>query len=211
MYDDFLLNGNYVEGSSKIEENTANIDDMFNSLSDDMATFNRFISNISKQKKENDDEIKELQEQRESVNRAKADFENYVKVKNTELSKKESEIQQYLDSQKDNLTKAEEDFKKSMDNSLKELDLIKKETDMQIQKFNEEKEQFEQYKMLELNRIHHSEEILKSEKEQFEQYKEVNNQKIELETKNLELKFNKFKELIGQFNSKFQPVIKEEE
>ena len=35
--------------------------------------------------------------------------------------------------------------------------------------------------------------------------------KIELETKNLEQKCDKFKALIGQFNSKFNPMLKEEE
>ena len=94
-----------------------------------------------------------------------------------------------------------------MDNTLVELDLAKKEMELQREKLIQEKEQFENYKNLEMNRIRHSEEILKSEKEQFEKYKEVNTKKIELENKNLEQKYNKFKDIINQFNSNFKPIL----
>ena len=82
---------------------------------------------------------------------------------------------------------------------------------MQREKIKQEKEQFERYKELEINRIKQSEEILNSEKEQFEKYKEVSNKKIELENKNLEQKYNKFKNIIDQFNSNFKPIIDDKE
>jgi len=109
------------------------------------------------------------------------------------------------------LFKAESEFKINMDNSLNELELIKKELEIQSEKLKEEKEQFETYKNLELKRIHHAQEILESDKNQFEKYKEVSNKKIELENKNIEQKCDKFKELISQFNYSFKPLIKEEE
>ena len=88
--------------------------------------------------------------------------------------------------------------------------LIAKEILMEKEKFKEEKEQFETYKSLELNRIKHSQDILESEKNQFEKYKEVNMKKIELENKSLEQKCDKFKELFSQFNSNFRPIVEEE-
>ena len=43
---------------------------------------------------------------------------------------------------------------------------------MQKEKFQEEQEQFESYKNIEIERIKHSQEILDSDKNQFEKYKE---------------------------------------
>ena len=134
-----------------------------------------------------------------------------LEKKNQEVEKKMMQTDEYLNIQKQNLLKAEADFKTNMDSSLRELDLTKRELEIQKEKFKKEKEQFETYKNIELNRIKHSQEILESDKNQFEKYKDVINKKIELENKNLEQKCDKFKELIGQFNSSFKPIIKEEE
>jgi len=62
-----------------------------------------------------------------------------------------------------------------------------------------------------MSRIHHAEEILASERNQFERYKEVTNEKIELDNKNLEQKCARFKEIVGQFNSNFKPILNENE
>lgn len=210
MYEDFLLNNNYGNNlASKSESN--NLDSLFDNLTNDIINFNKYIEDINKQRKENSIEEKELIEEKQRIDKAKLEFENYVKAKNEEYEKKMGQVDEYLNDQKQNLLKAENEFKISMDNSLNELDLIKKELEIQKEKIKEEKEQFETYKNLELNRIQHSQEILESEKIQFEKYKEVTNKKIELENKNLEQKCDKFKELITQFNSSFKPIITEEE
>ena len=208
MYDDFLLNDKY---DKDIQNTTNDLDNLFDSLTNDINSFNKYVDDINKQRKENSIEVKELLEEKQRIDKAKLEFENYVRVKNEEYDKKMRGIDDYLNIQKQNLLKSESDFKTSMDNSLNELEIEKKELQIQREQFKEEKEQFENYKNIELNRIRHAEEILESEKNQFERYKEVTNKKIELENKNLQQKCDKFKDLISQFNSSFKPTIKEEE
>lgn len=207
MNDDFLLNNNLASNT----ESSIDLDILFSNLTNDINNFNKYIDNINKQKKENTIEEKELIEEKLRIDKAKADFEEYVRVKNEEYEKKMKQVDLYLETQKQNLLKSESEFKNNMDNSLNELELIKKELEIQRENINKEKQQFETYKNLELTRIKHSQEILDSEKQQFEKYKEINNKKIELESKNLEQKCDKFKELISQFNLKFNPILTEEE
>lgn len=209
MYDDFLLS-NSVSGDSLESNSSSDLDTLFDNLTSDINNFNKYIENINRQKQENNVEVRELIEEKQRIARAKLDFEEYVKTKNKEYENKMSQADEYLESQKKNIMKAEVEFKTNMDNSLNELELVKKELEIQKEKFNEEREQFETYKKLELERILHSQEIFESEKKQFEKYKEVCSKKIELENKNLEQKCDKFKELIGQFNSNFKPIMEEE-
>lgn len=208
MYDDFLLNDKFDNIQSA---SSSNLDSLFDNLTNDINSFNKYVDDINKQKRENTIEEKELIEEKERIDKAKKEFEEYVRTKNDEYDKKMAQIDDYLNTQRQNLLKSEVEFKTSMDNSLNELEIAKKEFEMQREKFNEEKEQFETYKDLELNRINHSKEILESDINQFEKYKEIETKKIELENKNLEQKCDKFKELIAQFNSKFKPIIMKEE
>lgn len=214
MYEDFMLNNDYSElnvDSVPKSEASVSLDNLFDNLTSDIDNFNKYIDNVNKKREENREEEKELLEEKQRIEKAKIDFENYVRQKNKEYESKMAQVDIYLNGQKQNLVKAEAEFKVNMDNSLNELELIKKELELQKEKLKEEKEQFETYKNLELNRINHSQKILESEKSQFEKYKEVNTKKIELENKNLEQKCDKFKELIGQFNAKFNPMLNVEE
>ena len=210
MTDDFLLNNDYSSDLSSKSTSSTDLDNLFDNLTNDIETFNKYINDVNQKRKDNILEEKEIIEERQRIEKSKIEFENYVRTKNKEYENKMAQVDVYLDSQKQNLLKAEAEFKANMDNSLNELELIKKELEIQKEKLKEEKEQFETYKNLELNRIQHSQEILESERNQFEKYKEVNNKKIELENKNLEQKCDKFKELISQFNSSFKPIMKEE-
>ena len=204
MNDDFLLNDS--ENPSSLNS----LDSLFNNLTDDINNFNKYIDEVNKKKKDNAIEQQELMEEKLKVDKAKLEFENYVKVKNEEYEVKMKQVDSYLETQKQNLLKSESEFKTNMDNSLRELELSKKELDIQKEKFNEEKQQFESYENLALKPIKHAQEIIDSDKKQFEKYKEVNNKKIELENKNLEQKCDRFKELINQFNSSFKPILEEE-
>ena len=207
MYDDFLANNNQISSKSNSLDN---LDSLFNSLSNNIDNFNKYIEHVNKKKKENINEEKELMEEKLRINKSKMDFENYVKTKNQEYENKMAQVDEYLNSQKQNLSKAEKDFKINMDNSFKELEIIKSELEIQKMKFKEEQEQFETYKNLELTRIKQAQDILETEKNQFEKYKEINIKKIELENENLEQKCDKFNELIRQFNLNLKPIKEEE-
>jgi hypothetical protein len=211
MYDDFLLNDRFDTSMTQSLNSSNDLDSLFDNLTNDISSFNKYVDGVNKRKKENIVEEKELLEEKQRIEKSKLEFEEYVKTRQEEYDKKIGQIDEYLNVQKQNLLKAESEFKESMDNSLNELDISKKELEIQREKFKQEKEQFETYKSLELNRIKHASEILESDKNQFEKYKEVANKKIELENKNLEQKCEKFKQLITQFNSSFKPMIEEEE
>lgn len=206
MYDEYLIANTEPQPTV-----SSDLDSLIDNLTNDITSFNQYISDINKQKKVNSISEKELEEEKIRVEKAKIEFENYVRVKNEEISKKEAQIEEYLNIQKQNLSKAELDFKMNMDNSLNELEIVKNEVELQRSRYIEEKQQFETYKNIELNRIKHAQEMLDSEKTQFEKYKEVTNRKIELENKNIEQKCDRFKALINNFNSNFKPMVKEEE
>ena len=209
MYDDILLNGNTSQKYST--KSHSSFDDLFNNLNADIANVNNFIYSLNNKRKENKEEEQELLEERDKLNQDKIDFENYVKKQKVEISKRQEQVNQYLNTQKSYLYNANEEFRTNMQRSLMELDIAKKELELEKQRFNEEKNQFESYKELELNRIHNAEEILESEKNQFERYKDINNKRIELETKELEQKCARFKNIVGQFNTNFKPLIESNE
>ena len=180
MYNEYLIN-NDLDISQSQSTAVADLDDLFNNLTNDVQNFNRYITEVNKQKRENSIDEKELNDERERLIQEKLEFENYVKVKTQECEMKEKQIEEYINIQKQNLTRAESEFKMNMDNSLNEFEIIKNEVELQKNRLNEEKEQFEIYKNLELNRIKHAQEMLNSEKNKFEKDKLVTKRKIELE------------------------------
>ncbi len=191
----------------KLNASNDDLDHLFDNLTSDIANVNKFITNLNDQKKFNNVAEKELVEERQRIEKSKADFDEFMEAQKEEISKKQKQVEDYLATQKQYLAKAEAEFKDSMDSSLAQLDISKKELEIQEKKLEEDKAQFENYKSLEISRIHHAEEILASERAQFERYKEVTNEKIELDNKTLEQKCERFKEIVGQFNSNFKPIL----
>ncbi|MDO4962547.1 MAG: hypothetical protein Q4E75_00365 [bacterium] len=210
MNDDFLLNGNN-SSSALPSDSLTDLDSLFSNLSDDINNFNKFVDTVNQKKRVNADEERKIQDERARLEQDKIDLEKYFKAKESEYKKREKQIDDYLSDQKQNLLKAEAEFKTNMDSSLSEFEITRKELDIEKSKLEEDKNQFEKYKTIELNRLQNAREILNTEKEQFEQYKEVNSKKIELESKNIEQKYDKLRELISQFNLSFKQTDNEEE
>ena len=212
MYEEILLNNKFGSSDTVKTENTIkDLDTIFDNLTNDVENFNKFISNVNKQKKVNNEEILELAEEREKIQRERIEFDNYIKIQKEDLRNKQEQFEELSKIQRANLSKAEEEFRINMDNSLKELELSLQEQKIQKDKFEEEKQQFEEYRNIEMNRIQHAEDVLQSERKQFEKYKEVNIKRIELENKNLEQKCDRFKNLISQFNLNFKPMLEKDE
>lgn len=203
MYEDLVL---------KKDENSSasnNLDNLFNNLTNDISTFNKYVDNVNRQKIENTKEEKELLEEKQKIAKARIEFEEYVKTQQAEYNKKQEQIEEYLNSQRQNILKSEEDFKRSIETTLNEIEISKKEIEIQKDKLKYDQEQFESYKNLELERIKHSQAILETDKIQFEKYKEIATQKIELENKGIEQKCERIKGFIGQINSSFKPIVEE--
>lgn len=193
--------------SNTVEDKYKEIDSLFDSLSNNVNTVNNYIADLVREKKANVSENLSIQEEKQRLDRAKQEFQNYINDQMSDIKKREKELDDYVTTQKNQLSIAEANFQKNMDNALEELELNKKEMEIKKNKIEEEKKRFDEYKTLELQQIKRSNEILESEKKDFEQYKELENRRIELENKNLEDKYDKFKLIINQFNSNFKPIL----
>lgn len=209
MYDDFLLNNSDDTISIK-NINDSNLDTLFNNLTDDIASVNKFIADITAKKKDNEKEEEILNKQRLEVDRLKLEFENYKKITSEELKNQKLLAEQEISMQMDKVRKAEEDFRNNMSSTLSNLELEKKSLQYEKEGFIQEKEQFESYKKLELNKIEQEKNQLEQEKNKFEKYKDITTKKMELDSKNLEQKCLRFKEIMKQFSSNFKPVKEEE-
>ena len=186
MYDDILLDDEYSnETSFSVDTMNTDLDSLFNNLSNDVVNINKIINEVTEKKKNNELELKNINESKLKLEKAKKEFEEYMVAQKEELKRNKSKIDEYAKLQQEKLKKAEENFKETMSNSLTELEIEKKTLLL-------EKDQFKQ------------------EKEQFSKYKEVAYKKIELENKNIEQKIIKFRELMNQFNSNFKPIFDEE-
>lgn len=207
MHEDFLLNNN--EFDSKLEQK--NLDSLFDNLTEDIANVNKYISEVNKQNKTNEQAQRDLYDSRQKLEKAKLDFEEYSRSKEEELQKIKIQTDEYLVLQKEKIKKAEEEFRNSMSSSLSSLEIEKKTLEIEKEKLQQEKTQFEAYKDLEISRLNQAKEQFEGEKKQFEKYKEISVKKIELDTNTLEQKCLKFKELMNQFNSNFKMGIDIEE
>lgn len=205
MYDDFMLNDAYeAETINDLEGRDSNIDNLFNNLTEDIASANKFILEVTKKNKNCELERKELDEDKQKFRKSKEEFELYKQEQQEEIRKKKRDLEQHMTLQLEKIRKAEDDFRNNMSHSLNEIQIEKKELEIAREEFAKEKEQFDAYRALEITRIDQSKREIEDEKEQFNKYKDVSKKRIELENKNIEQKCLKFREIMNQFNSNFK-------
>lgn len=202
MYDNALINNN---------NEFNDLDNLFNKLSSDVTNFKAHVNILNEKQKMNLEEEKELCDEKERLNRAKQEFESYIEIQRQEIDQKRLQMEQYLKAQKDSVLRAQDEFNINKENSIKQLEISKRELEIQQEKFLKDQKQFESYKELELDRLHQEQERINLEKDQLEKYKEVTNRKLELETKNLEQKCARFKKIVSEFNSNFKPILEGKE
>ena len=183
-----------------------NLNQMFSNLNDDIESVNKFIINLNNQKKANQAAIDDIEVVKKKFEQEKLEFEQDMKYRLKELEVKKSQVEKYFNVQKQALSSSEEEFKKNMDFALSELEIIRKETELGKEKLEEEKNHFESYKSIEMEKINHSMDVLESEKRQFDKYKDITNKRFELENKNIEKKCESLKNIVNQFNVNFKPV-----
>ena len=75
-----------------------------------------------------------------------------------------------------------------------------------IGELQNEKDQFEKSKNIDLEKIKNAQLEIVSQREQFEKFKNIEEKKLELESKNLSQSVARFRELVSQFNSGFQQL-----
>ena len=207
MYENFFLNNS----SDIISTNSdVNLDILFNNLSNDVENVNKMIANLNKQKETNINEYDELSAEKRKLHKMQEEFETYMRIQKADLKQKSDKAETDVNNAKQALERIRTEFTSNMNKSLLELDVARKEIELEKDKLKESMSQFESYKKMEMDKIHHEEEILKANQSQFEKYKEICNQKLDIENKKLEQKFEKFKGIVAQFNEKFKPAIEDE-
>ena len=192
---------------TKNNTNTVNLDVLINGLTSDIKSVNNFMADLNKEKKANKEIEETIIKERKKLEHDKKEFDNYVRLMNSEFETARKTQELNFNTQKLNLAKAENSFKENMDNTLAKLELVKKELDLKEKKIEEDRQQFDKYKEIEQERLKHEREVLQFEREQFNSFKEVNNKRIEVEKRDLEQQFNKFKQIIDQFNLNFKTSL----
>lgn len=209
----------------------SNFDVLFDSLYNDVAGANNFISNLIEQKKTVNVNEAELNELKDKLEKEKEEFEKYIETQKNSLELEKKEVNEYVKNQRIRIQNEEEKFNADCDATRAEIALAEQTLKVANEKLDTEKDQFEQYKQLEeekLNtdrakleterdqfakekaiaeeKIRNGQKELQTQKEQFAKSKELEEKKLELESKNLSQSCARFKELVSQFNSGFQQL-----
>ncbi len=209
----------------------SNFDVLFDSLYNDVAGANNFISNLIEQKKTVNVNEAELNELKDKLEKDRQEFEKYIETQKNSLELEKKEVNEYVKNQRIRIQNEEEKFNADCDATRAEIALAEQTLKVANEKLDTEKEQFEQYKQLEeekLNtdrakleterdqfskekaiaeeKIRNGQKELQTQKEQFAKSKELEEKKLELESKNLSQSCARFKELVSQFNSGFQQL-----
>lgn len=209
----------------------SNFDVLFDSLYNDVAGANNFISNLIEQKKTVNVNEAELNDLKERLEQEKQDFEKYIETQKNSLEMEKKEVNEYVKNQRIRIQNEEEKFNADCDATRAEIALAEQTLKVANEKFDTEKEQFQQYRELEeekLNtdraklqtereqfakekaiaeeKIRNGQRELQTQREQFAKSKELEEKKLELESKNLSQSCARFKELVSQFNSGFQQL-----
>ncbi len=209
----------------------SNFDVLFDSLYNDVAGANNFISNLIEQKKTVNVNEAELNELKDKLEKDRQEFEKYIETQKNGLELEKKEVNEYVKNQRIRIQNEEEKFNADCDATRAEIALAEQTLKVANEKLDTEKDQFEQYRQLEeekLNtdrakleternqfakekaiaeeKIRNGQKELQTQKEQFAKSKELEEKKLELESKNLSQSCARFKELVSQFNSGFQQL-----
>lgn len=209
----------------------SNFDVLFDSLYNDVAGANNFISNLIEQKKTVNVNEAELNEMKEKLIKEKEDYDRYIQAQKDALDLQKQEVNEYVRNQRIRIQNEEQKFTADCDATRADISLAEQSLKIANEKLDTEKEQFGQYKSLEEEKIRtdhvkldtekeqfakekamaeekirNSQKELQTQKEQFAKSKELEEKKLELESKNLSQSCARFKELVSQFNSGFQQL-----
>ena len=100
MYDEFFLNNSndIIKQKSDID-----FDIMFNDLSKGVENVNEMISNLNKQKLDNNNEYDEINSEKRKLHKMQEEFETYMRIQRAELKKKTDQTEMDIRSAKKSL------------------------------------------------------------------------------------------------------------
>lgn len=170
-----VMDDTSISNTFPTSSTNSDFDTLFDSLYNDVAGANKFISNLIEQKKNVNDNAATLQEDREKLEKEKEEFERFMETQRQSLELEKAQCDEYIRTQKARLRNEESQFNADVEATRAELAL----TDASIKAGSEK---------------------LESEKAQFRVYKELEEKKQQSEKEKIEKDRRKLEADIEQFN-----------
>lgn len=209
----------------------SNFDVLFDSLYNDVVGANNLISDLIEKKSSLNKNEKLLEDFKEKFEKEKEDFKSFVEEQKKAIENEKSQATSLIESKQAHLRSEEARFNEDSESKKKEISLLEQSLELEKEKFESYKNNFEEQNRVELDKIKFEKEKLEREKEKFEtdkklsletikngqkdlqmqqeqfaKYKELEQKKLDLEEKNLSQSCARFKELVSQFNSGFEQL-----
>ena len=191
--------------SPQLTRDNADFDALFDSLYNDVAGANNFISTLIEQKKNVTDNADKLKEEKDKLAKEKEEFERFVNSQRESIELEKAQCNEYIRTQKLRLQNEEAQFNADAEATRAELALADASIKAASEKLESEKAQFRVYKELEekkqkteVEKIEKDRNKLEADIQQFQKEQEVVLNR--LNTESLELKkereqFEKSKEI----------------
>lgn len=178
---------------SQLINDNRDFDALFDSLYNDVAGANNFISSLIEQKKNVSNNEANLKEEQEKLEKAKEEFEHYINVQKESIELEKAQCNEYIRTQKLRLQNEEAQFNAEAEAKKADLELTEASIKAAMEKLETEKTQFQVYKELEEKKISTEQEKneknrnkLESDIEQFNKEKEIALTKLNSEHQELE-------------------------
>ena len=158
---------------------TSNFDSLFDNLYSDVAGANNFIANLLEQKKTVGLNEAYLEEEKQKLEKAKAEYEEYKASQNESIELEKKRIEEYEKAQKARLENEQAAFSEEVAATRKDLELTAVTNKNELDKLMKEREEFDKYKAAEEEALKLANEKLQMEQTEFAKYKEIEENKIE--------------------------------
>lgn len=191
--------------SNNLQKDNADFDALFDSLYNDVAGANNFISTLIEQKKNVTDNAASLKEEKDKLAKDREEFERFVQSQKESIELEKAQCNEYIRTQKLRLQTEESQFNADAEATRAELSLADASIKAASEKLESEKAQFRVYKELEekkqqteREKIEKDRNKLEADIEQFQKEKEVILNKLNTEDQELKKEreqFEKSKEI----------------
>lgn len=191
--------------NNQLAKDNADFDALFDSLYNDVAGANNFISTLIEQKKNVTDNAASLKEEQEKLAKDREEFERFVQSQKESIELEKAQCNEYIRTQKLRIQTEESQFNADAEATRAELALADASIKAASEKLESEKAQFRVYKELEekkqqteREKIEKDRNKLEADIEQFQKEKEVMLNKLnteDQELKNEREQFEKTKEI----------------
>jgi len=181
------------EASSNIkDEDLANFDALFDSLSKDVTGANNFIANLIEQKKTVNINETNLIDMQEKLEKDREEFAKFTEAQKEAIELEKAQCKEYIRTQKMRLANEESQFHAEVEATRAELALADQTLKINNEKLSDEKHQFVAYKELEEEKIKSDKQKLDAEKASFAKERSITEEKLKSDRLKLETEKEQF-------------------